>query len=151
MREFNEQFLSYLIFKNCLFLRFPQKKNTPRQHNNIKEQYRIKLTSTMTTFATSKINFLFVIGLATFTYRTYGQDIDSRFIVFLGHFVQPFLNETVIQCAGTLISVQHILCTASCVVVESPTQIAVEVSTTTLVPEGGYFTGEWKTENGGKI
>lgn len=84
-----------------------------------------------------KINFLLLIGFLT--QNIHGQELDSRFIVLLGHFTQPYLNETVIQCAGTLVSEQHIICPADCVIVQSPAQIAVNVRTVTLVPEDGNF------------
>lgn len=80
-----------------------------------------------------------IIAFLAFIHNGSGQELESRFIVLLGHFTQPFLNETVIHCAGTLISEQHILTTASCVIVESPTEIAVNVKSMTLVPEGGNF------------
>ncbi|XP_037034422.1 uncharacterized protein LOC119073217 [Bradysia coprophila] len=84
-----------------------------------------------------KLTLLLVIGLLTLTHNCYGQALESRFIVQLGHFTQPFLNQTVIRCAGTLISETHILCTASCVIVQSPAEIAVNIKVVTLVPEGG--------------
>lgn len=77
--------------------------------------------------AFQKFTFLFVIIGVLLTHKIHGQELDSQFIVYLGHFTQPFLNETVIHCAGTLISVQHVLCTAICVIVEPPVQIAVNV------------------------
>lgn len=85
-----------------------------------------------------KITFL-IIAFSALIYKSCGQALESRFIVLIGHFRQPFLNETVIHCAGTLISQQHILTTASCVIVESPTEIAVNVKAVTLIPEDGNF------------
>lgn len=85
-----------------------------------------------------KVSYIIIAFLAL-THSSCGQSLDSRFIVLLGHFTQPFLNETVIHCAGTLVSQQHILTTASCVIVEAPVEVAVNLRETTLVPEGGNF------------
>lgn len=75
-----------------------------------------------------KIVFLLTIGLLTVVSNIFGvrgQQLDGKFIVKIGHFDSPFLSE---KCAGTLISEQHILSTASCVAVRSPTQIAIIIS-----------------------
>lgn len=84
------------------------------------------------------ITFLIIAFLALI-HNSCGQELGSRFIVLLGHFRQPFLNQTVFHCAGTLVSQQYILATASCVIVESPTEIAVKVKAVTVIPEDGHF------------
>lgn len=92
-----------------------------------------------------KITFLLVIGLSALINNNTinGQELDARFIVYIAHFPHPFLNETVKKCVGTLVSVLHILTTASCVTVQLPTRIAVHAETMTLVPDGGNYTSRF--------
>ncbi|XP_037041916.1 uncharacterized protein LOC119078468 [Bradysia coprophila] len=71
-----------------------------------------------------EINVLLVIGLLALirNVTVNGQDPIERFIVTIGHVNNRELSE---KCVGTLISEQHILCTATCVSVRPPTQIAI--------------------------
>lgn len=79
-----------------------------------------------------KVLFL-IITFLTVIIHSSGQ----RFMVRLGHFRQPYLNLTEIRCTATLISLRHSLTTASCVIVEAPTLIAINIEIVTLIPEGG--------------
>lgn len=54
---------------------------------------------------------------------------SARFIVYVAHYTPPNLNTALPRCAGTIISPSHILSTASCVMVDAQTAVAVLVRT----------------------
>jgi hypothetical protein len=54
-----------------------------------------------------------------------GQTGTSRFIVKLGQFTQPHIDDAIVRCVGTVVGRRHILAPANCAHVEATMEIAV--------------------------
>lgn len=57
------------------------------------------------------------------------SQFPDRFIISLAHFTQPNLGAAVPRCSATILTIRHVLTTASCANVAYPVELATHIET----------------------